>query len=214
LEKSIPSRVNRIAACRNVYVEAIRESDDFRNSDFIVVADFDNRNSLLSSENIKVATYRPGNWSGLFANQAWKYYDIFALRHPIWCPSNILDEIDWYKKELPGLPAKEIATFNRMLKISKSRDLIEVNSAFGGLGIYRTSCFINHDYTYSESDSPQESEYVILNRKIVRGGGHLFIDPQLLNFRFIHHSLESISWLRKLYKSKKRLNRLMNTNKF
>ena len=198
LQNLYPSRVERIAECRNRYVSEIRNSKVLSEATYTVVVDLDNKSNLLTLENVKVALNREVSWSALFANQKQKYYDIFALRHPIWCPNNIIDEIEWFERYFPNYSAKELATFRKMITIPTESDLIQVESAFGGLGIYRTTCFLNYDYAAIDSNRFLESEHVTFNRKIIKGGGNLFIDPQLLNFGWIHHSLESFLWWRKI----------------
>lgn len=205
LENRYPSRVERITHCRNAYVSEIRKSPTLRSADFTIVADLDNKSRLLTARNIEVSLNRNIQWSALFANQKHKYYDIYALRHPIWCPNDIREEIAWYKKYFPNYSAKDLATFKKMIKIPTDSDPIPVDSAFGGLGIYRTESFLKFDYTPTNSNSHEISEHVVLNRKIVEGGGKIYIDPQLLNFGWIHHSLETYRWWRMVNLLKKKL---------
>ena len=205
----IPSRIERITLCRNEYVAFIRQSLFMGTEDYVVVVDFDNRHTLLNAESIRIALSREVEWSALFANQKGKYYDLLALRHPIWCPNNIYDELNWYRENTPSLPAKKYAIFNKMLCIPPYADLISVDSAFGGLGIYKAELFQKHDYQPMESDSKSECEHVVLNRKIGKEGGCLYIDPQLTNFSWIQHSLESYKVWRFIFQLKKFLHHRM-----
>jgi len=83
LRDKFPDRFDRLIYCRNEYIKEIGENEEFRLSEFTMVIDFDNKNSLLQTENIKVSLNRDVDYAGLFANQGGRYYDILALRHPI-----------------------------------------------------------------------------------------------------------------------------------
>jgi hypothetical protein len=68
-----------------------------------------------------------------------------------------------------------------MRRIRSSSDWIEVNSGFGGLGIYRADIFMKFDYSLNSEDAPYESEHVALSNRIVQSGGRIFINPRLIN---------------------------------
>ena len=87
-------------------------------------------------------------WSGLFANQSGLYYDIYALRSRGWCEVNCFEEYEFLSNQYGRKIAKEIAIWSKMKRIAKKSALIEVDSAFGGLGIYRTNVFNSFDHFY------------------------------------------------------------------
>jgi hypothetical protein len=76
-----------------------------------------------------------------------------------------------------------------MRRIPIDEELIEVHSAFGGLGVYRRRVFENFDYKLSSEKDVGESEHVSLHKKIVDSGGKLFIVPDMTNFSYAPHNL-------------------------
>jgi hypothetical protein len=212
LRDKFPDRIERLIHCRNEYIKEIRENKEFRLSEFTIVIDLDNKNSLLQTENIKMSLNRDVDYAGLFANQAGRYYDILALRHPIWSPKSVTEELVWYQNFLSKSVAKEVSIFRRMVKIPKHTSLIPVESAFGGFAIYKTSWLLKFDYSREFKDQKEDIDHVILNRKIRNSGGLLFIDPQLLNFKWNSHSLEfypiyrrNAVWIKRFYALRNRV---------
>jgi hypothetical protein len=205
LRRQIPERVPRLIYCRNRYVERLRQEKILSAENITLVVDFDLKSKLLNSEKIQRSLAREVAWSGIFANQTKGYYDILALRHPIWCPNSILREIEWYTQFMSKGTAKELSVFSRMLNLSSETNLIQVDSAFGGLGIYKSEVFFNHDYTPRHSDSQYDIDHVVLNKKIRDSGGMLFIDPNLTNCTWTNHTLEKFSIYRYLNLWRRRL---------
>ena len=76
------------------------------------------------------------------------YYDIFALRSVGWSEYNFqrASLLKKYKK-LPSFYLNKKNIFNKQLKIKQfSNNLIEVESAFGGMGLYK---ILKHKKSYS-----------------------------------------------------------------
>ena len=95
--------------------------------------------------------------------------------------------------------AKEIAIWNRMRKIPRNSNVIEVDSAFGGMAIYRNWIFDNFDYSTKMTPiKSNESEHVALHHKVREAGGRLFIHPRLTNIAWNPHNLSSFKVLRNL----------------
>ena len=89
IRQSISDRIERIAHCRNAYLDYVRTTSD--KFDYIVVADLDGVNNLLTKE--KVATcWKFDGWSACTANQTGPYYDIYALRAPGWSEMDCWNE--------------------------------------------------------------------------------------------------------------------------
>ncbi len=212
LEETIPNRIDRLIFCRNRYINEIRSNLRFRNAQYILMIDLDNRNSMLNTNSIRRSIENSRDWAALFCNQKGRYYDILALRHPFWCPRSVWEEISWLSKIVSKGEAKKIAVHSRMIKVPSHSDLIPVQSAYGGLAIYKTSYLLDHDFSREPNDSLWDIDFVILNRKIIRSGGKLFIDPQLINLRWNHHSLDyfrvyrySINWVKRLRSARRKV---------
>jgi hypothetical protein len=78
--------------------------------------------------------------------------------------------------------------------------MISVDSAFGGLGLYRKNLFLEHDYT-SNSNDYFESEHVVFHKKIKEAQGTLLIVPNLTNFSWGPHNLSKFKIFRFLDRS-------------
>lgn len=201
LQSKIPNRIERLTYCRNVYVDQIRNNIEYKKCEFTVIVDFDIKNNKLDLTALK-DMIKDKKWSGLFANQSGLYYDIYALRSRGWCEVNCFEEYEFLASQHGRKVAKEIAIWSKMKRIPKKSALIKVDSAFGGLGIYRTNVFNSFDYSaiISNYDS---SEHVILNKKIAKNGGELFILPSMTNFSWNAHNLSRYSLIRKLDRGSK-----------
>src|SRR5215472_11970919 len=89
-------RTDRLAMLRNLYLlEMRRRICGGKNFDLMIVLDFDGVNrSIFHAEALdKIIATAPADWAGLFANQRQAYYDIWALRHPKWCPADCWQQV-------------------------------------------------------------------------------------------------------------------------
>jgi hypothetical protein len=204
LNLSFPHRIDRLRFCRNRYLNEVRKrflTDSVFYSEIIVV-DFDIKNNRLTKLKILKALHSSANWDALFANQTGRYFDILALRKEGWCDSDCMVEVwNLTKKGVSREKAKEQEIWSKMRIISATHDPIPVDSAFGGLGIYKPWVFLQFDYSTDDLDSNlSESEHVAFHRKIRNAGGSLYIHPALTNFSWNPHSLASFKVLRRLDK--------------
>jgi hemolysin-activating ACP:hemolysin acyltransferase len=196
LKSMFPERVSRLRYCRNVYVKYIREFIDPLTH--ILVIDFDIRNNKFSQKNyLKVIEFET-EWQGIFANQTGKYFDIFPLRANNWSLGDCFEEFQILKKSMSAENAKQIAVWNKMRKIPCWERPIEVDSAFGGMAIYKPEVFTNWDYSSVTNEHNLASEHVALNSKIRQSGGRLFIHPMFTNFSWNPHNLLAFPALRRL----------------
>ena len=188
LRKRIPLRTERIAFCRNYYLNLIRKSSDYRYVDYVVVADLDGVNSSLTASAV-ASCWSRGNWDVCTANQLGNYYDIWALRHPLWSPNDC-----WAQSRflMTSGSSRFTAIFSsvliRMINIAPSDDWINVESAFGGLAIYR-KCILDGGGFYKGLDDSgvEVCEHVSLHEHICHMGGKIFINPNLTNTAPLEH---------------------------
>jgi hypothetical protein len=196
LESKIPNRIERLTYCRNVYVDKIRSLSKYKNFDFIIVNDFDIKNNKLNLNSI--SKYLIDNsWDGLFANQSGYYYDIYALRSKNWSEGDCFEEYKNLSQYTSQKKAKKMAIWSKMRKISSKVEPIKVDSAFGGLAIYRKNLFLKFDYSNSENNY-KISEHVNFNTKVTSDGGKLFILPSMTNFSWNSHNLSKWQIMRKI----------------
>jgi hypothetical protein len=204
LDESIPVREDRISFCRNKYLAELRTNQDYKDIEFLAVADLDGINDSLDTIAIE-SCFEISDWAGCFSNQVKYYYDIYALRHPAWSPDNCWKyEAELRKSGVPHVLAREMAVYSRQRKIAPHADWVEVDSAFGGFGIYDVNQI--GDSTYSARDFGGEitCEHVIFHQKIRAMGGKLYINPKLINSRKNPHTdnrlpFNRLKWLIKLF---------------
>jgi glycosyltransferase involved in cell wall biosynthesis len=207
LRDKFPERISRIRECRNVYVRYIRENHAESNWDFIVVADLDGVNHKLDSRGIQSSLNLDLNWDQISANQSFGYYDLLALRHPYWMPNDCLAELNWAKNTFlmdSNWPFKSLKLrmkndklrksyiYEKMYRIKKTSHPIEVDSAFGGLAIYKTHIFLEFDYSLDLALTSSESEHVTLHRKMREKGYRLFINPGMVNSGVNDHNINRV----------------------
>ena len=190
LANEIPGRIERLRYCRNYYVNFVRQSVGKDKPDFVMIVDFDIKNHALDLTplaNLMTEKW----WDGLFANQKGPYYDIYALRKEGWVEDDCFKRYRELARQMPAKKAKKEAVWSQMRRIPRDKELIEVESAFGGLGVYRRRVFENFDYAPLNEQNADESEHVSLHKKIVNSGGKLFIVPAMTNFSYSPHNLSA-----------------------
>jgi hypothetical protein len=157
---------------------------DFAQFDHLVVLDMDNANSnVISKESIAAAIEfldSSNQNAAVFANQL-PYYDIWALRHDVWCPGDCWSEVKNRPMYLPLHRAVERYVTNRQLEIHPSTPPLAVRSAFGGLAIYKLHFVRAARYVGVRLDGSEVCEHVSLNEQVAQAGGVLHIFPRLLN---------------------------------
>jgi hypothetical protein len=201
LAPTLPDRIDRLRYCRNEYVKAIRSIYEYQDRDLIIVADLDGINKKISEDSFKAALESEFEWDVLTANQAGPYYDILALRHPLWSPNNWTHELEWRAARIGKTKAIRHSLTDRMIRIPADSAPIAVDSAFGGLGIYRRWIFENFDYSKESQDDDSTNEHVSLSNKAKEAGANIYIHPGLINANWTSHSRNaqtSVLWTRRI----------------
>lgn len=214
LQLTIADRIERIRYCRNRYVEFIRENIDKKCWKYIVIADLDGMNPRLGSEGLNSCFSRL-DWDVCLSNQSGGYYDIFALRHPVWQPRSYFLELEELRNLNIGFPPwlkffpskirnffeddfrKNKVIYSKMRKISKSGPWIEVDSGFGGFAIYSSHLFKIYDYSARQHSDP-DSEHVDFHLKAREGGAKILINPKLINSSWNTYNLNRIFIIRQV----------------
>ena len=195
LAADMPLRTERIAFCRNACLDEVTTNPLLMGAHYLVVADLDNSQSQLTQEGA-MSSFERDDWGGVTSNQNGLYYDIWALRHPVWNPGDC-----WQQKFfLEGMNLKkDVATysavFSRMIQVPTDSEWIEVDSSFGGLGIYKTE-FLNHArYEGTSATGPwggQVCEHVAFSAALRANGAKIFINPKMVNTSLNEHSFLAI----------------------
>jgi glycosyltransferase involved in cell wall biosynthesis len=177
-----PSRTDRIAAARNAYLEHIA-GGALRDFDYLVIIDVDDVNakpiSLDAFRDALELLENDSSYAAVFACSDPVYYDVWALRHPEWCPADVWDEVRAHP-ELPYAAAVQRFVRSRQIAIPADSPPIDVQSAFGGLGIYRLSGTLGARYDGLTSTGAERCEHVPFNLAVGESG-RLSILPSLRN---------------------------------
>jgi hypothetical protein len=181
LRERLPRRTERLAFARNLCLDEIRGFA--AGSEHLVMLDLDD---VLAEPVSSEAFADAAAWldadprrAGAFANSTPRYYDTWALRHPRWCAADCWQPI-WHRP--PGETyeaAKFREVFARQIAIPPGLPPIAVDSAFGGLGLYRMAYALQARYRGLAADGEETCEHVAFNRDIRAAGGDLHIFPLL-----------------------------------
>jgi len=197
-----PVRTDRIAVCRNAYLHRLNTAHPYVDCDFVVVADLDGVNRLLTRQAVETCWSRT-DWDVCTANQAGPYYDIWALRHGLWSPNDFEDVKQFLRAHrVSRYRAHVSAVLARMITLDPRQPWVRVDSAFGGLAIYKKEIIEPCLYRGLLGNGEPVCEHVPLNQEIAKRGGRIFINPAMINCGLVAHSRELtplghvVFWLR------------------
>ena len=186
IENKISKRTERLAFCRNKYLEYLNNFSNVK-IEYVLIADLDGVNKLLNNKAIESCWKTEISWDVITANQTYKYYDIYALRHKYLNSFNHMQAID---EMTDNFEEKDLLKFfidSKYFKISSNSKLINVDSAFGGLAIYKKETLENVNYKGLENNF-EICEHVCLNLQIKKNNYNIFINPKLINTDFTIHT--------------------------
>jgi glycosyltransferase involved in cell wall biosynthesis len=194
------SRTENMARARNRYLEYLKTNSMFKKYSYVVMADFNNLNNKLSNRAVQTC-FKRTDWDVVAANQSGRYYDIWALRHPLWSPNDCWEQHSFYRR-YTKFPERAItyAIRSRMIKIPRKSEWIEVDSAFGGLAIYKSHLFSSDaKYVGVTKQNKRICEHVPFHSSLKDEGARIMINPDLINTRSTDHSLR-LSFLFTLFR--------------
>lgn len=185
------SRFPAMARARNVYLEELRTNTAYSKFDYVVVADFNKLNNLINAEAIE-SCFKRDDWDVCCANQDGPYYDIWALRHHLWSPNDCWQELEFLRKYI-SYPERSLylALHSRMIKIPRNSEWIEVDSAFGGLAIYKRDVLTLSSYSAYDEYGNITCEHVPLHKGLRQRNKKIFINPSLINTNYTDHNSET-----------------------
>ena len=184
LDRSHPKRTDRIAAARNLYMNAVREPH-YADCDDLVVLDFDDVNCRrIDPAEFTAARHwlwQESNRRGVFANSTLFYYDIWVLRHPTWSPDDCWARVRAAQATMGKEEAVRRYVAMRQIPIAPATAPIPVDSAFGGLGIYRRKEALEGTYAGLDPEGEEMCEHVAFNEIVKGSDGAMAIYPALQN---------------------------------
>jgi len=188
LQETRPLRTDRIAHCRNVYLERLASEAIYRDVRFLVVADLDGVNELLSLSAVQ-SCFDIEAWDVCTANQRAQYYDLWALRHPEWMQGDCWRQYEFLAANgVSRSKALYAAVTSRFLRVPETSPPIEVDSAFGGFAIYRREAIGDARYVGLAPDGGEVCEHVAFHSALRSRGARIFINPRLINSGQAEHT--------------------------
>jgi hypothetical protein len=170
-EQNVPGlRTHRLAHGRNIIMSKALQL----NTEYIVVMDLDDVNNELTKDAFMTSFNYPNvDWAVMTANQSGKYYDLWALRtYDDWLPFDC-----WACTKTDTV---DNCVSSRLKHIRPDEPLINVKSAFGGLGIYKTKYLDGCKYDGGKDDF-ELLEHASFNEGIIKNGGTIYINPKMIN---------------------------------
>jgi len=187
LDCLFPVRTMRMARVRNEYLHEIQSNPLYSGCDYVAVADFDEVNSRLTSKAV-ASCFTRNDWDGVFANQKKRYYDIYALRHTDWSPTDPFFEFNALIESGVGKKvAWNQAVLRKQRRIPSRGEWISVQSAFGGLAIYKRSFLEGRRYSGLTPQGLEICEHVPFHTS-ADSEVALYINPSLINSYWTRHT--------------------------
>jgi hypothetical protein len=188
LREKMPLRTERLAFCRNKYLEELKHNRLYANIDYLVVADLDGINQLIEEQGI-LSCWNRDDWDVCTANQRGPYSDVWALRHEIWMPNDCLSQYKFFvQNKLSERKALFAALYSKMITIPQNSDWIEVDSAFGGFAIYRRKSLADARYVGLNDRGEEICEHVPFHAMLKSTACRIFINPKLINAGYTEHT--------------------------
>ncbi len=176
LDTKLPHRTQRLAHARNTLLDITLTN--FGEHDYLCWVDLDGIiGNSFSTDGFLSNFALERVWDGVFPVTNTFYYDIWALRHPVLSPGDYCSQID---RSDATLGSDFIIGYHAHMRQSRLQNLpawLSVESAFGGMGIYKIPSIAGARYQ-GLVDENQICEHVPFNNTIVKTGGKLYINPK------------------------------------
>ena len=199
LRDRMPIRTDRLAYCRNTFLEAIRSQEKYRDIDYVLVSDFDGMNTHLTPASID-SCWERDDWDVCTANQDGPYYDVWTIRHPFWSPNDCFEQYRFMLGlKVSAYKAYYEAVYSRMITIPMDVQWIEVDAAFGGLSLYKKEVIICSSYAGVTPAGVEICEHVVLSEGIKKAGFKIFLNPRLINTKRSEHINKALKTIAALF---------------
>ena len=205
----LPNRGQRLETARNIIIETIRENEKLKNCDLFIMIDLDdvgiyriNDNDITKAIEFLFSKKENG---AVFANQLGTYNDMWTLRDQKYCKNDFWVEVLQFlikNKNLSEqisrdnfMEAKKRIIDKKTYSFDVNMSPISVQSAFGGLGIYKMQNVMKNKQKYIGTQNVevvskdnkkiklkyQKCEHVNFNQGMVDQNLKLYILPFLIN---------------------------------
>lgn len=181
LKQKIWSRTERITRARNHYLNLIEEK--YTDYEYLLVLDINPTNiEPINDEAILSNFNTTEQWDMICANQGYLYYDLWALRHPVWMPDDCWLQYKYRPSFMSEIDAHRIFIKSRFIHIDKNLPLIPVQSAFGGAAFIKTKSIqgARHE-AFHKHINEEVCEWVPFCKSLNKGDSKIFINPKFIN---------------------------------
>jgi hypothetical protein len=188
-EKAGLTRTQILARARNQYLEIVFTNPFYSNADYLAIADLNGLNNKISPKSVQ-SSFEIDDWDFCTANQSGPYYDIWALRHPLWSPNDCWEQLSFYRSynKRPNYTLNAAVNV-RMITIPVDSPPISVDSAFGGFGLLRLSTkALGISYEGISNEGKQICEHVSFCESLRKQDGKIYINPKMINTKSTDHS--------------------------
>jgi len=169
MREQFPERTDRLARCRNVYLDVAEES----NFDYLLVLDGDSIGEEEITEKSLASNFDYDDWDMMTANQPKGYYDLWALRHEDWMPFDCWEEFSKNRTKENFIRC----IISRFRKIDINEPRIKVKSAFGGAGIIKVSSINGSRHVGLNEKNQRICEWVPFCKNL----NNVYINPMFVN---------------------------------
>ncbi len=200
------NRIEILSHCRNIGLQNIEKTNDF----LYIPIDLDiDLFSLIKPKSFidLINNFQNNNdTDALFPYSEPYYYDIFALRKQGWVDNNAVLQAHKLKQKfkIGSFFFNYFFVFKKQINKNKfSEDLIRVESAFGGIGLYKINKNKSYLYETKDIDTEFHSEHLSFNNNFK----NLFINKnwgvpapeEHINFHLLR-KLEKVIYILKTFK--------------
>lgn len=173
-------RTGRIAEARNLYLDIIEKK--YSDYDLLLVLDFNETNIEKLTESALLSNFKTGDWDMICANQEIFYYDLWALRHPVWMPFDCWEKVHQERPNfMPYEDALSLFVKSRIIKIDKNLPLIPVDSAFGGSAFIKIPSIKGAKHHFLTSKGYETCEWPSFCQSLNEGKANIVINPSFIN---------------------------------
>lgn len=178
LDSIYPNRTERLAFCRNTLLD----QSNYYQSDYTCVMDVDGVAENNGDINGFISSFFFYEcWDGVFPVNRGNYYDLWAFRHPELMPEDFfkrVNSIDYSCENLEPLQIIGRHIYNS--DFSKLKGWLEIDSAFGGVAIYKSSSIKGARYI-GKKKNDDVCEHVAFHAQMKKySNAKLFINPKMI----------------------------------
>ncbi len=167
LDNQFSNRIEKLSYCRNVGLRMIDRAEDAIYIPMDMDIDLFTHFNIFKFHKLVISFIEDESTEGIFPFSIPYYYDIFALRKKGWVEKNAVFEAHKLKQKYKfgSFFFNYFFVFNKQKKQNFfNQATIRVESAFGGIGMYKLKKGNDYEYSTHESFPNYYSEHIYFNQ--------------------------------------------------